>query len=84
MYLVDLENREDKTITSLELLELINIFRQREYEFKIANGIELGKVEKKNNKYTELVHNDFLKIIADEFDIEIGEGKISLTSYIDT
>lgn len=83
-YLEKLDNNEDKTITSLELLELINIFRQREYEFKIANGIKLGKVEQKNKKYTELVHNDFLKIIADEFDIEIGEGKISLTSYIDT
>lgn len=50
-------------ITSLELVEQINIFRQQE-----GNRTELG-------------HNDLLKIIRDEFEEEIGMGKISQTLY---
>ena len=51
-------------ITSLELLEQINIFRKQE-----------------NKK--EQSHSDLLKIIRDEFEDEIAEGKISLGSYKD-
>lgn len=53
------------TITSLELLEQINFFR-----------------EKEGNK-TELGHNDLLKIIRDEFEEEINQGKISQIKYKD-
>ena len=45
-----LENKE--TITSLELTKQINIFREQEYNYKIKNGLELGKVELKNGHYT--------------------------------
>ena len=58
-----LENKN--MITSLEILEQINIFRKQE------------------GNRTELQHNDLLKIIRDEFEEEIGEGKISPTSYKD-
>ena len=51
-------------ITSLEILEQINIFRKQE------------------GNRTELQHNDLLKIIRDEFEEEIGLGKISQTHYI--
>lgn len=51
------------TITSLELVEQINIFRKEE------------------GKKRELQHNDLLKIIRTEFEEEIREGKISLSSY---
>ena len=60
-----LENKE--MITSLELVKQINIFREEEYNYKIQNGLELGKVEEKNGHYTELKHYDLLKIIRDEF-----------------
>ena len=39
---------EKETITSLELLEKINELREKEYNYKIENGLELGKVEKRN------------------------------------
>ena len=58
-----LENKN--MITSLEILEQINIFRKQE------------------GNRTELQHKDLLKIIRDEFEEEIGEGKISPTSYKD-
>lgn len=76
-----LENKE--MITSLELVKQINIFREEEYNYKIKNGIELGKVEEKNGYYTKLEHKDLLKIIRDEFEEEINEGKISLVNYKD-
>lgn len=56
-------NHKDGYITSLELLEQINIFRKQD-----------------GNK-TELQHNDLLKIIRDEFNEEIREGKISQSFY---
>ena len=49
------------TITSLELLEQMNVFRNQE-----------GR--------NSLAHSDLLKVIRDEFEEEIGEGKISCTS----
>lgn len=56
--------KSKESITSLELLELINKFRKQE-----------------NKK--EQSHSDLLKIIRDEFEDEIAEGKISLGSYKD-
>jgi prophage antirepressor len=53
------------TITSLELVEQINMFREQ--------------VEGK----AELKHYDLLKIVRDEFEQEINEGKIPLVKYKD-
>lgn len=58
--------KEKEIITSLELLEKINQFRE--------------ELEGKN----ELQHKDLLKVIRDEFEEEIGEGKISPTYYKDS
>lgn len=77
----NLRNKDE--VTSLELLSEINRYREMEYNYKIENGLELGKVELKNNRYTELKHNDLLKIIRDEFEEEITQGKISLSEYRD-
>lgn len=52
-------------ITSLELLDQINIFRKQE------------------GNRAELQHYDLLKIIRDEFEEEINEGKISVVDYKD-
>lgn len=52
-------------ITSLELLNQINIFRKQE------------------GNRAELQHKDLLKIIRNEFEEEINEGKISLVEYKD-
>ncbi|WP_156298974.1 phage antirepressor KilAC domain-containing protein [Streptobacillus canis] len=59
-------NEKRENITSLELLEKINQFRE--------------EVEGKN----ELQHKDLLKVIRDEFEEEIGEGKFSPTYYKDS
>ena len=40
-------------------------------------------VRKEMDSKVELAHSDFLKIIRDEFEEEIGEGKISLANYKD-
>lgn len=52
-------------ITSLELLDQINIFRKQE------------------GNRAELQHKDLLKIIRNEFEEEINEGKISMVEYKD-
>ncbi|WP_288847581.1 phage antirepressor KilAC domain-containing protein [uncultured Sneathia sp.] len=60
----DLITKENKdAITSLELVEQINLFR----------GVEDDRAE--------LQHKDLLKIIRYEFSEEIGQGKISPSSY---
>ena len=69
-----MENRE--MITSRELLKKINELRELEYNHKIENGLELGKVEKRNGKYTELRHDTLLNVIRDEFSEEINKRKI--------
>ena len=76
-----LENKE--MITSLELVKQINIFRKEEYNYKIQNGLELGKVEEKNGHFTELRHDTLLNIIRDEFEEEINAQKILVVNYID-
>lgn len=71
-------------MTSFQLLEKINEYRELEYEYKIDNNLKLSKTEVKNGRYTELKHYDLLKIIRDEFEIEINKGKISFVEYVDT
>lgn len=56
---------KDGMMTSLELLEQINLFRKQEGD------------------RAELQHKDLLKIIRDEFEEEINEGKISPITYKD-
>ena len=73
----------ENEITSLDLLKEINLFREQEYYYKIENNLPLGKVENKNGRFTELQHNDLLKIIKDEFSEEITQGKISHSDYKD-
>lgn len=77
------ELRSKETITSKELLEQVNFFREKEYEFKVKNGT-LTEAEKKRGKFVELEHKDLLKVIRDEFEEEIYGGKISPMSYKDT
>ena len=52
--------------TSLEIVDLINQYRQQEGDRK------------------ELQHYDFLKIVRDEFEEEIGVGNISESSYLNS
>ena len=77
------ELRNKETITSKELLEQVNFFREKEYEFKAKNGT-LTEAEKKRGKFVELEHYDLLKVIRDEFEEEIGAGKISVSDYKDS
>lgn len=74
------EIRVKDTITSLELLEQINIFRKQEYEDKIIRGT-LTEAEQRKGTYTELLHKSLLEVIRDEFEYEIGEQKILPSSY---
>ena len=74
------ELRLKNQITSLELLEQVNLFRKEEYKEKLKNGT-LTKAEAKRGKFVEL--EDLLKIIRDEFSEEINEQKISLVEYKD-
>lgn len=74
------EIRVKDTITSLELLEQINIFRKQEYEDKRIRGT-LTEAEQRKGTYTELLHKSLLEVIRDEFEYEIGEQKILPSSY---
>lgn len=71
------------SITSLELLEQINIFRKQEYRDK-DNFDLLTEAEKKRGHYVELQHKTLLDIIRDEFEEEITGQKILLSEYIDS
>lgn len=77
-----LRNRNE--VTSLELLKEINRYRELEYNYKIENNVELGKVEKRNGRFTELTHDNLLKILRDEFNGEIGQGNIYESSYVNS
>lgn len=66
-----------ESINSKELLKQINYFREIEYKEKEANST-LTEAQKKRGHYIELQHNDLLKKIRDEFNIQVNEGKISL------
>ena len=72
------------TVSSLELVEQINLFRKQEYYYKLDNSIELGKVEEKKGSYVELKHKTLLSIIRDEFEDEINEQKILPVKYEDS
>ena len=63
-----------ESINSKELLKQINIFREMEYKEKEANNT-LTEAQKKRGHYIELQHNDLLKKIRDEFNIQVNEGK---------
>ena len=66
-----------ESINSKDLLKQINYFREMEYQEKEANNT-LTEAQKKRGHYIELQHNDLLKKIRDEFNIQVNEGKISL------
>lgn len=66
-----------ESINSKELLKQINIFREMEYKEREANNT-LTEAQKKRGHYIELQHNDLLKKIRDEFNIQVNEGKNSL------
>lgn len=68
-----------ESINSKELLKQINYFRESEYKEREANGT-LTEAQKKRGHYIELQHNDLLKKIRDEFDIQVGQGNFSQTS----
>lgn len=80
--LMKMEVKNKKTLSSLELLEQINLFRQEEYKEKRGNNT-LTEAEAKRGKFVELEHKDLLKVIRDEFSEEINERKISLVEYKD-
>ena len=66
-----------ESINSKELLKQINYFREMEYKEKKENNL-LTEAQKKRGHYIELTHDNLLKIIRDEFNIQVNEGKISL------
>lgn len=78
----NLRNKDE--VTSLELLDEINKYREMEYSYKIENNLKLGKVESKNGRYTELRHDTLLNIIKDEFEEEITNQKILESEYKDS
>ena len=66
-----------ESINSKELLDQINLFREMEYKEREASNT-LTEAQKKRGHYIELQHNDLLKKIRDEFNIQVNEGKNSL------
>ena len=76
------ELKSKNQITSLELLDQINLFRKEEYKEKLKNNT-LTEAEKKKGKFTELLHKSLLDIIRDEFSEEINEQKILPVEYKD-
>ena len=72
--------KNKKTLSSLELLEQINLFRQEEYKEKRENNT-LTEAQIERGKAVKLEHYDLLDIIRDEFSEEIQEGKISVLFY---
>ena len=74
--------KNKKTLSSLELMKQIDLFRQEEYKEKFKNNT-LTEAEAKRGKFVELEHKDLLKVIRDEFSEEINERKISLVEYKD-
>ena len=75
-----------ESINSKELLKQINYFREVEYKEREANGT-LTEAQKKRGHYIELRHDNLLRTIRDEFNIQDNrlnfeevENKIILTS----
>ena len=78
--MLTLEKKELR-ITSVELVNIINEFREMEFEILKEKGLN------KKDKYTELRHNDFMTKIKKELEtLETlglgGERNISQSSYI--
>ena len=69
-------------ITSLELLDQINLFRKEEYKEKLKNNT-LTEAEKKKGKFIKLEHYNLLNIIRNEFSEEINALKIFAVEYKD-
>ena len=76
------ELMDKNDMTSLELLEQVNLFRKEEYKEKLKNNT-LTEAEKEKGKFTELLHKSLLDIIRDEFSEEINERKILPVEYKD-
>ena len=76
------ELKSKNQITSLELLDQINLFRKEEYKEKLKNNT-LTEAEKKKGKFTKLEHYNLLNIIRDEFSEEINALKIFAVEYKD-
>lgn len=74
------ELMDKNDMTSLELLEQVNLFRKEEYKEKLKNNT-LTEAEKEKGKFTELRHDTLLDIIRDEFDEEISLQKILESTY---
>ena len=75
-----------ESINSKELLKQINYFREMEYQEREANGT-LTEAQKKRGHYIELRHDNLLRTIRDEFNIQDNhlnfeevENKIIATS----
>ena len=81
--LMKMEVKNKKALSSLELLEQINLFRQEEYKEKRKNNT-LTEAQIERGKAVKLEHKDLLDIIRDEFSEEIGLGKISPSSYLNS
>ena len=75
-----MENRE--MITSRDLLKKINELREKEYQEKAKAGT-LTEAEIKRGKFTKLRHNNFIKIIRNEFSEEIAGLKIYLSENLE-
>lgn len=58
-----------ESINSKELLKQINYFREMEYKEKEANN-QLTEAQKKRGHYIELRHDNLLRTIRDEFNIQ--------------
>jgi len=65
------------TISSLELVEQINIFRTEERKREEEKNVMF-----KNRLYANTAHKDLLEIIREEFSDEISQGELTPTSYI--
>ena len=78
MELMKLESKDK--ITSLELTDIINKLRVKEYEHKKKMGT-LTKAEVKRGKAVELKHKTLLEIIKNEF--SFNGQKILLVEYKD-
>ena len=61
------------TITSLELLEQINLFRSKERELSLEN--------KNNRLLSDRTHDNLIKAIRDEFSEEISLGELNESNY---
>lgn len=74
---------EDGFITSVDLVEIINYFREEEFNILKDKGLN------KKNNVTLLTHGDFIKKIKKELEVLkslglIGQGNISKSSYINS